>query len=108
MRRSTVHHLIGVSDLVELWVIEIQKPMILCARSTSRSNEPSKKRRSRSENTRKVCLFYRAFSCDVIAAMLEGKNNTFSLHWEMIYFQLFQPSNMAAVKTLYIQNNKIV
>ena len=25
----------------------------------------------------------RAFSCDVIAAMLEGKNNTFSLPWEI-------------------------
>ena len=43
----------------------------------------------------------RAFSCDVIAAMLEGKNNTFSLPWEMDLFSLFQPSNMAAVKTLY-------
>ena len=29
----------------------------------------------------KTC--YRAFSCDVIAAMLEGKNDTFSLPWEM-------------------------
>ena len=29
----------------------------------------------------KTC--YRAFSCDVIAAMLEGKNNTFSLPWEI-------------------------
>ena len=27
--------------------------------------------------------WYRAFSCDVIAAMLEGKNNTFSLLWEI-------------------------
>ena len=25
----------------------------------------------------------RAFSCDLIAAMLEGKNNTFSLPWEI-------------------------
>ena len=39
--------------------------------------------------------------------MLEGKNNTFSLFWEIrsIFMQnsvsLFQPSNMAAVKTLY-------
>ena len=29
-----------------------------------------------------VCL-YRAFSCDVIAAILKGKNNTFSLPWEI-------------------------
>ena len=29
----------------------------------------------------------RAFSCDIIVAMLEGKNNTFSLPWEIkIYF----------------------
>ena len=35
-----------------------KKPMILCARSTSRSREQSKKRRSRSENMRKDCLFY--------------------------------------------------
>ena len=26
---------------------------------------------------------HRAFSCDVSAAMLEGKNNTFSLPWEI-------------------------
>ena len=48
----------------------------------------------------------RAFSCDIIATMLEGKNNTFSLLWEIrsIFMQnclLFQPSNMAAMKTLY-------
>ena len=30
---------------------------------------------------------YRAFSCYVIAAMSEGKNNTFSLLWEIrLYF----------------------
>ena len=37
----------------------------------------------------------RAFSCDLIDAMLEGKNNAFS--WKTV--SLFQPSNMAAVKT---------
>ena len=36
---------------------KIKKPMILCARSTSRSREQSTKRRSRSENMQKVCLF---------------------------------------------------
>ena len=51
-------HVIGFSDLVDLWVIKIKKPMILCARSTSRSNEQSTKRRSRSENVRKFCLSY--------------------------------------------------
>ena len=46
-------------ETVDLWVIKIfKKPMILCARSTSRSSEQCKKRRSRSENKRKVCLFY--------------------------------------------------
>ena len=50
---------IGFSDLLELWVITIKKPMILCARNTSRSREQSTKRRSSSENMRKVCLFHR-------------------------------------------------
>ena len=47
-----------------------------------------------------------AFLCDVIAAMLEGKNNTFSLLWQILFpifkvffscktVSLFQPSNMA-------------
>ena len=36
-----IHHVIGFSDLVDLWVIKIKKPMILCARSTSRSSEQS-------------------------------------------------------------------
>ena len=51
-------HVIGSSELVDLWEIRIKKPMILCARSTSRSSEQRAKRRSRSENMRKVCLFY--------------------------------------------------
>ena len=51
-------HVIGFSALVDLWVIKIKKPMILCARNTSRSREQSTKRRSSSENMRKVCLFY--------------------------------------------------
>ena len=51
-------HGIRFSDLVDLWVIKIRKPMILCARSTSRSREQSTKHRSRSENVRKFCLSY--------------------------------------------------
>ena len=47
---------IRLSDLVDLWVIRIKKPMILCARNTSRSREQSRKRRSRSENMRTVCF----------------------------------------------------
>ena len=45
---------------------------------------------------------YRAFSCDVIAATLEGKNNTFSLLWEIR--SIFMQNCfivMAAVKILY-------
>ena len=37
-------------DLVDLWVIQIKKAMILCARSTSRSREQNTKRTSYSEN----------------------------------------------------------
>ena len=52
-----------------------------------------------------ACSVYRAFSCDVIATMLEGKNNTFSLPWEKKpsckIVSLFQPSCMATVKTLF-------
>ena len=33
-----IYHVIGFSDLVDLWVIKIKKPMILCARSTRRSH----------------------------------------------------------------------
>ena len=40
----------GCSDLVDLWVIKIKKPTILCARSTPGSC---------SENMWKVCLSYR-------------------------------------------------
>ena len=41
-------HVLRCYDLVDLWVIKIQKPMILCTRCTSRSRELSTKR---SENT---------------------------------------------------------
>ena len=53
-----LNSVIGLSDLIDLWVIKIKKPMILCARSTSRSREQSTKRRSRSESMLTVCLFY--------------------------------------------------
>ena len=36
---------VGFSDLVDFWVIKIKKPMILCARCTSRSREQCTKRR---------------------------------------------------------------
>ena len=39
------------SDLVDLWVIKVEKPMILCAPSTSR-------RRWHRKGMQKVCLFY--------------------------------------------------
>ena len=35
----SAHHVIQFSDLVDLWVIKVKKPMILCARSTSTSRE---------------------------------------------------------------------
>ena len=38
-------HTIRFSDHVDLWVIKIKKPMILCARSMSRSREQSKRER---------------------------------------------------------------
>ena len=41
---SDVCHVIGFSDLFDLWVIKIRKTMILCARSTSRPNEQMNKR----------------------------------------------------------------
>ena len=40
---SDVCHVIGFSDLFDLWVIKIRKTMILCARSTSRPNEQMNK-----------------------------------------------------------------
>ena len=49
------NHLIGFSDLVDLWVIKIKKPMILCACSTSRSREQSTKY---ADHTARTCLFY--------------------------------------------------
>ena len=36
-----IFDVIGLCDLVDLWVIRIRKPMILCARSTSSSSEQS-------------------------------------------------------------------
>ena len=50
------YHVIGSSDPVDVWVIKIKKPMILCASSTSRSREQSTKRRSHSENVQCVWL----------------------------------------------------
>ena len=38
------NHVIAFSDLVDLWVIKIKKPMILCAPSTWKSREQSMKR----------------------------------------------------------------
>ena len=47
---TIVRRMIGFSDHVDLWVINIKKPTILCAPSTSSSGEQSAKRRSRCEN----------------------------------------------------------
>ena len=48
----------GFSDLVDLWVIKMKKPIILCARITSRSREQSTKHRSSCKNIRTFCLVY--------------------------------------------------
>ena len=58
MYKKKNNYVTGLSDLVDLWVIKIKKPMILCAHFTSRSREQSTKCRSRSENMREVCLYY--------------------------------------------------
>ena len=56
--RQSLYHVIIVSDLADLWVIKIKKPMILWARDASRSREQSTQNRSSSESLWKVCLFY--------------------------------------------------
>ena len=45
-------HVIGFPSLVDLWVIKIKKPMILCACSTSRSREQSTKN---ADHTARTC-----------------------------------------------------
>ena len=52
---SNPAHVIQFSNLIDLRVIHIKKPMILCAPSKSRSSKQSTKRRSRSKDVRKVC-----------------------------------------------------
>ena len=39
MPTSLMYHVIGLSDLVDLWVIKTQKLLILCARATSSSRK---------------------------------------------------------------------
>ena len=43
----TTFHVSGFSVLVDLWLVKINKPMILCARSTLISSKQSTKRGSR-------------------------------------------------------------
>ena len=52
---SNPAHVIQFSNLIDLRVIHIKKPMILCAHSKSRSSKQSTKRRSRSKDVQKVC-----------------------------------------------------
>ena len=52
----TTNQVIWFSDLIDLWVIKIEKPMILCTCSTSRSDKQSTKCRWRSENMYKVWI----------------------------------------------------
>ena len=58
-------HVVGISDLIDLWVIKIKKPIILSTHSTLRSSEQSTKCRSRSKNMQrfvysivKITVFY--------------------------------------------------
>ena len=51
-------HVIGFFNLIDLWVIKIREPMILCTCSTSRSSKHSTEHRSKNENMRKFCLYY--------------------------------------------------
>ena len=51
-----LHDVFGFSDLIDLWIIKIKRPIILCARSSS--SEQSTKPRSHSESMREVCLLY--------------------------------------------------
>ena len=55
---KNLQSVICFSDFIDLWIIEIEKPIILCTCSTSRSSEQSMIHRSRSKNMWKVCLFY--------------------------------------------------
>ena len=44
-KRSVLLHAIGFFNLLDLWVIKMKKPMILCVCTTSRSREHSMKRK---------------------------------------------------------------
>ena len=50
MEELNEFHVIAFPDLVDLWVIKIEKAMILCAHSTLRSRDQSTKCRTNSEN----------------------------------------------------------
>ena len=73
-------HVNGFSELIDLWVIKIKKPMILCVCSRSRSSQQSTKRRSRSKNIPKFCLFY---SHNNKIVWLSGIADTFNI-WEIL------------------------
>ena len=74
-----VHHVIRFSDLADLWVIKIEKPMILCTHNTSRPGEQTTKCIWRRKGMQKVCLFY-------------GQNNNIenSVSLSVVYCQLFK------------------
>ena len=55
---SQIIHVIEFSNLVDLWVITMKEPRILCLCSMWRSSDKSPNCRSSSENIWKFCLFY--------------------------------------------------
>ena len=64
------HHVIGFSDLVDLWVIKIKKPMILCARSTPRTRDAEHAART-----------YESFVYSIVK--ITNMTDTFCCCWEI-------------------------
>ena len=72
---SHVSHVIGFYALVDLWVIRIKRPMILCARSTSRSRHVNRARNAGQA----------ARTCEGLSNM----TNTFCFVFEKFVFEKF-------------------
>ena len=65
---------IGMSDPVDLWVIKIKRPMILCARSTSRSREQSTKN---ADHTARTCERFVYSTVKITRLMIKhGRENS--------------------------------
>ena len=79
-------------------------------RETDREGEGERERERERKGGRERERERSKFSCDVIAAMLEGNTRHFSLPWEIRsismqnYFIVSVLQHMAAVKTLYCRD----